>query len=530
MTGITRRTALGALAGAVTTRAAEEQLRVRGRRFDEALRACQRVLHAWMRKADSRTLLLPDRLPGGPRGARSGQPRVYTPHNSGADLYPYLVLTSYFTDPPLYRGRMLEMLRNEVRFTTRDDAVPGDLDLDSGKLGPPSLFGAGEYAKDGLVSITELLGRTPWFWRMTQMIDDAMRRAPVQTRHGAIPAPDPELNGDFLQVLVRLASMTGDERYWRWARQIGDWYLADVLPQNHGLPGARVRLRDHGNEIVVGLVLLYALEQQRGTPRAKAQRAVIARMLDRILESANEHGMLYDEIDAATLKPVRTTFSDNWGYVYAGVYAFYQATGEEKYRAAVRRVLSNLPSYRDHVWERMEGSRLGSFDGYADAIESAIYLYNREPMAPALAWIESEIAVLAGMQQPSGHIENWYGEGNFNRTMLLWALMNSSGVSTSDWQPGVQVGAARSGAGLTVTLDSPRNWQGRVRFDHARHRRILHFAKNYARLNEFPEWFIVEENVLYRIGQQTYLGSELIEGIRLEPGTHIVEQIARPYR
>jgi hypothetical protein len=142
------------LAGAVGLRAAaaqESSLRERGRRFDDAMRACQRVLHAWLEHADKRTLLLPDRLPGGARGAKPGQPRVYTPHNSGADLYPYLVLTAYFTDPALYRGRMLEMLRNEVRFTTREDAVPGDLDLDSGKLGPASLFGAGEYAKDGLI-------------------------------------------------------------------------------------------------------------------------------------------------------------------------------------------------------------------------------------------------------------------------------------------------------------------------------------------------------------------------------------------
>jgi hypothetical protein len=45
------------------------------------------------------------------------------------------------------------------------------------------------------------------------------------------------------------------------------------------------------------------------------------------------------------------------------------------------------------------------------------------------------------------------------------------------------------------------------------------------RLNEFPEWYAVEENRLYRIrssasgaGERLRLCSESIAGIRLEPG------------
>ena len=53
---------------------------------------------------------MPDRL--------DGEARVATPHNFSADLYPYLILTARLTDPALYEGRMLEMLRNEVRYMT----------------------------------------------------------------------------------------------------------------------------------------------------------------------------------------------------------------------------------------------------------------------------------------------------------------------------------------------------------------------------------------------------------------------------
>jgi hypothetical protein len=361
------------------------------------------------------------------------------------------------------------------------------------------------------------------------MTADLMVRAPVRTRFGNLPASDAELNGDVLQTLFRLAPMTGDRRYLGWARRIADAYFDEVLPGNHGVPSSqwdfekhrgdgRLRLRDHGNETVVGLTLIYALD------RPENRRPAVARMLDRILASANPDGLFYNTVDAATLRPLDAGLSDNWGYVYGAVYTFYQCTGETKYRDAVRRALANLPRYRNYDWER------GSFDGYADAIESALYLVNREPVPEALDWIESETQVLLGMQKPDGHIENWYGEGNFNRTLLLYAYYHSQGVRPDRWVPGLRVGAARSGRRLYLSVAAPPGWQGRLRFDFARHRRVLNLDQNYVRLNEFPEWYVVDENALYRLrgpADRVYLGSELIAGAPLAPGDWIVEPSGR---
>ena len=92
---------------------------VRAERFERAVGAADRVLRAWLAEADPKTLLLPDRLTGPGSGRAAGNTtREYTPHNSGADLYPYLILTAHLTDPDLLDGRLLEMLRNEVRYTT----------------------------------------------------------------------------------------------------------------------------------------------------------------------------------------------------------------------------------------------------------------------------------------------------------------------------------------------------------------------------------------------------------------------------
>jgi hypothetical protein len=514
---------------------------VRAERFERAVAAADRVMRAWLAKADPETGLLPDRLFGPGDGRRDGnRTREYTPHNSGADLYPYLILTAQITQPDLLDGVLLEMLRSDVRYTTSTaGALPGSFDFDTRRTGEPRLFGAGEYAKDGLITVTEYLGRTPWFTRMVDMVADAMERAPVESRFGRLPASDTELNGDYLQVLPRLALMTGDERFLEWGRRIGDAYIDEVLPGSHGVPASQwnftthtgdgtLRLRDHGNELVVGLVLQFAIEHARQTPRAARWQPVIARMLDRILESANPDGMLYNVVDAATLAPKGTGLSDNWGYIYGAVYTFYMTTGETKYRDAVRHVLGSLSRYRRHVWEprALPELPLGSFDGYADAIESAVYLVNREPVPAAIEWIESEMEVLLGMQRPDGHFEYWYGEGNFNRTALLYALMQSGGVRPAHWRPGVGVGASHNAEGLRLHLKA--DGAVHLQFDRARHRRVMNLPRNIVRLNEFPEWFVVDENMLYEVtrpggGDSTIrLGAELVSGITLAPGDWLV--------
>jgi hypothetical protein len=74
-----------------------------------------------------------------------------------------------------------------------------------------------------------------------------------------------------------------------------------------------------------------------------------------------------------------------------------------------------------------------------------------------------------------------------------------------------------------------------MQFDFARHRRVLNFEKNYVRLNEFPEWFVVDENRLYEVRPATarsparvWLGSELIAGVDLAPGDWIIQPLDGP--
>jgi hypothetical protein len=142
--------------------------------------------------------------------------------------------------------------------------------------------------------------------------------------------------------------------------------------------------------------------------------------------------------------------------------------------------------------------------------------------------------VMLDMQKPDGHIEYWYGEGNFNRTVMLYALMQSRGVRPVHWLPGMRVGAVQDGSRLHLSVVLPAGTrETAIRFDYARHKRILNLDKNYVRLNEFPEWFTVDDNTLYRLrptsapagapAEIVRLGSELIDGIPLHAGDWIIE-------
>ena len=72
-----------------------------------------------------------------------------------------------------------------------------------------------------------------------------------------------------------------------------------------------------------------------------------------------------------TSEIIDARIADTYGYVYNGYYAVYLIDKINRYRDAVLHTFSNLAKYKNFDWER------GSADGFADAIESALNLYNR---------------------------------------------------------------------------------------------------------------------------------------------------------
>ncbi len=489
-----------------------------GKLANEGFLRCHRFVEGWLKHADPKTGLIPRNL--------TQSKDIWNAQDSAADNYPFMVLTAALTDRPMFDGRMLDMLRAETKLTSRIDSMAdtysfskggfADAEPDLGRI----IFGTSEYIKDGLVPLTEWLGPSPWSQRMIQMLDDLWKHALVDTPYGKIVSTNQEVNGDNLQALCRVYWLTGDRKYLDWAIRLGDYYLlGDHHPTRNE---TRLRLRDHGCEIVSGLCELYAAVHVARPDKKKAYEELMHEMLDRILEvGRNDHGLFYNWVNPQTGEH-DTGLADTWGYDFNGFYTVFLIDGTEAYRQATRKAMSNLSEhYRSYPWEG------ASSDGYADSIESALNLLNREDVPGVADWLDSEIQVMWKIQQANGVIEGWHGDGNFARTTIMYCLWKTQGVTIQPWRKDVIFGADLSADVLRIALKADKPWQGRLIFDVPRHKTILHMPVDWPRINQFPEWWSVEADTDYPVYEATsqspkmYTGGQLHEGISidLQPAT-----------
>ena len=428
---------------------------------------------------------------------------------------------------------MREMLDNEIRLTSRVKSLPDTYSFskkgflhDSVSLARV-VFGTTEYIKDGLLPVTEWLGHTPWSERMLTMLDDLDEHVDVAGGFGKNTfgnAPEDEVNGELLQILARVYWMTGEEKYLDWAVQIGEHFLGDAFP----LDSHYLRLRDHGCEIVSGLCELYVTLSYANNERKVHFQGRLQKLLDYILEKGrNEDGLFYNAINPKSGEVVESRLADTWGYTLNGFYCVYMVDSTARYRDAITTAFSNLHKYHNYNWEN-----LGA-DGYADAIEGALNLFNRIPDERAAKWIDSEIRVMWSMQDSShrdnaqrwknsGIIEGWYGDGNFARTTIMYNLWKSKGGFIQPWRDDVIMGAEIKGDTVYISIRSQTPWEGTLYFDKKRHSVNMKLPVDWPRINQFPEWFTVSPAGSYQLldvsngKKQVMDGSSLIvDGIGL---------------
>jgi hypothetical protein len=480
-------------------------------------------VHAWLEHADPKTGLIPRNL--------SDSKDFWNAKDAAADNYPFMVLTAALLDRKLYAGKMKDMLEMEISLTSRLDRLPDtyyfskegfkDEEIDHDDI----IFGSSEYVKDGLLPLTEYIGETAWSQRMVDILDDIWKNASYDSPFGKIPSLNVEVNGELLQVLSRVYWMTGEEKYLNWAMRLGDYYL---LGDRHPTEDFEIiRLRDHGCEIVSGLCELYISTASAAPEKKKAYEPEIYKMLDRILEvGTNEHGLFYNQVNPKTGEILDEGIADTWGYTYNAYYGVYMLDQHEPYKDALLKALGNLHHYEYFDWES------GSADGYADAIESALNLHNRENLASTSQWIDSQIQVMWSMQdsahrsgtetfRENGIIEGWHGDGNFARTTIMYCLWKTQGVTLNPWKENVFFGAIPKDDGVLVALLSEENWEGKIKFDTPRHKTIFQLPLDYPRINQFPEWFVVEPDKKYTVNfssggkKDTYSGKALLDGLQI---------------
>ena len=487
---------------------------------NEGFRRCNDYMISWLSQADSLTGLIPRNL--------YESDHIWNAQDAAADNYPFMVLTSAITSPGIFEGTMHDMLATESSVTPRIGKMPDTYSfvkqgfeeetIDTAAI----IFGASEYIKDGLLPLTEWLGFSPWYERLVEILDDIWAYAPVTTDFGRIPSKNVEVNGEMLQALSRIYWMSGDEKYLDWAVRLGDFYLLGDHHPTRDLES--LRLRDHGCEIVSGLSELYCMVSYARPEKKEAYKGPIYEMLDRILEvGINEHGLFYNVVNPLSAEIINDGIADTWGYTYNGFYTVYMIDGTIKYREAVLHALENIDQYKAYDWER------GSADGYADAIESGLNLFNREPVAVSRDWIDSEVEIMWSMQdsshreqalkwKESGIIEGWHGDGNFARTSIMYCLWKTQGITLQPWREDVIFGATFQDDKLYISLIAENDWDGVIKFDFSRSKVNMNLPIDYPRINQFPEWFVVSDDTKYRMEFIGDSRSEVLEGKILKNG------------
>ena len=419
-----------------------------------------------------------------------------------ADCYPFLVWAAWATDLDALNGPVRKALHAEIKHCPKDFFKH-----------PKNAFGGSEYVKDGLVAIVEVTGKDEWFDRMKSIEDDIWSNPTIDTPYGKIPSTNIEVNGEQIQILTRMYTMTGDKKYLQWAQRLADHYL---LPGNF----VPTRLRDHGCEIIGGLGLLLGVlsEHDPDTPgKARVYMPLMKKMMDTVIEKGtNEDGIMFNTIGR------KGRLSDGWGYNYVTYLCYDMVAGKPVYREHMKRTLRSLskPQYKNYPWE---GS---SIDGFADSIEGGLYILNRLPVAEGMAWVDGEMARnVVRSNEPLASAKLWGTmklQSNGVRTTLIHALMHTRGLLARPWRQDLTLGASETKDGLVIVMKAEKDWSGKLIFDVPRHRTYMGFKRDWPRMNTLPEWSTVEATEKYVAeditngSRKTYTGKQLHEGLPVE--------------
>jgi hypothetical protein len=454
--------------------------------------------------------------------------RQWNYRDTAADCYPFYVWAAYYTDKQVLNTVMVDTLKAEQRLCNHLDRLPVRYDMDTGKkIVTPFdtiIFGASEYAKDGLIPIVEITGKEyPWFDRMRGLVDDIFKHARIDTPYGKIPSTNIEVNGELLQLLPRLYRMTREQRYLDWAHRLADYYL---------LPGGFVpsRLSDHGCEIIGGLGLLFAVDTTASKEKAQKYKPHMQYMFDEILQrGTNSDGIIIRNLQPTAGPHDRASTGDGWGYDYVGFLDYDLALDTRRYRQAIRRPLTNLlkPRYMKFNWDH------GSRDNIADSVEGGLYLLYRIPVTEAFIWADREMATLLVDHSDPQRLWGVHKlEANTVRTVLIHTMLHTRNTIARPWRQGLQLGAAPCRGGICIYMKSDKPYEGLLEFDIPRHRIYMGFEQDWPRMNAVPEWFTVEpdESHVYRVEDIDAGRTKIVSGKLLSEGLPVRIKPEKPLR
>ena len=371
--------------------------------------------------------------------------------DTAADCYPFYVWAAYFTDQQVLDTVMIDALEAEQRLCNHLDRIPVSYDMDAGpKIEmdfDAMIFGASEYAKDGLVPIVEITGRDyPWFQRMQEIVDDIFKHAPYETlrqdslherRGQRRPAADPAaaVFHDGRAEVSRLGAPPG--RLLSVARRVRADAAVGPRLRDHRRTGPAVCGGPHGRsgEGATSTGPTWSTCSTRCCGAARIPTASSSATC----RSTGPHDNVDDSATAgATISWVFSTTT--WPWAPAATRGDPQADDESAQAALLK-----------FNWDH------GSRDNVADSVEGGLYLLRRFPVPEAFVWADREIAtLLVDHADP----ERLWGvhklEANTVRTVLIHTMLHTRNTIARPWQQGLQLGAAPCGEGICLFCNRDR--------------------------------------------------------------------------
>lgn len=493
----------------------------------EAINRSLRVVNAWYTKTGNNNLLLPRQL----------TERIWNGNDTACDMWPYFAIAAYIGGDATMQAKVRGTLTDSIRKTNRVGHMVDDYDIDTNKYDRTNvnladiIFGAAEEVKDGMTPLVDVTGEKVYLERGRNLLRDVMANARTQTKYGLLPDDSAEVNGDMLEALCRFYGATGDPDLKMWAERIGDAWINQVFPKCNGMPchhfdftnnvilQDHLNISDHGNEIIVGLVELLYMESIYDRARYNTYLPPIKGMIDKLLDHARDSdGIWLGSIRPSDYKILGSSrFMDTWGYCMNSVYQIYKLTGNTYYRDQTRKAMHTIATKAQYMdWGTI-------MDNYSDAIESGILLYNREPMPEMADWLDRITPKLMAWQRADGICDGTYLDGNYVRTVLMWAMMKTAGTRVLNWRNDLKLGAAVDSGKLYVQLSAGQAWQGLLCFDGPRYHENSGLMVDYPRINQFPQWYTIQPDALYNVlvngrAMPTMLGQDLIDGLPLSAG------------
>jgi hypothetical protein len=113
----------------------------------------------------------------------------------------------------------------------------------------------------------------------------------------------------------------------------------------------------------------------------------------------------------------------------------------------------------------------------------------------------------------------------------MYCLWKTKGLTIRPWREDVVFGAFQDGDILKICIRANRRWQGKLLFDTPRHKTIMKMPLDWPRINQFPEWFTVEQNKRYMVHDLTsntrksYIAQQMADGITISVQTGVTQYL-----